>query len=315
MTRSHSRSAFTLIELLVVIAIIAILAAILFPVFAQAKEAAKKTSALSNTKQVATAMIIYTTDYDDLFPIAKGGTLAHNTVIDVPADWRLAPGGTVNNFNVQWANSTSPYRKNENLLEATGMPKTRRTTAAYVTAYAAPRKAWSSVSLTYNGLLSSFSQTSINQISSNPLVWTGQGKVALEGVNMANPLLVCPAGPEACQFNAGGPPSSTSPCGGGTPCSDWFWTTNTSYASPDRASAWLYGKSLLIARADTSAKIVRVGGVTDGVTWNNGAPTNTQDPFNRYRADGAPLSILNCTSSGSTFPYACYFRPDAEYSR
>ncbi|MES1227483.1 MAG: prepilin-type N-terminal cleavage/methylation domain-containing protein, partial [Armatimonadota bacterium] len=53
------RKAFTLIELLVVIAIIAILAAILFPVFAQAKEAAKATTCLSNTKQLGTAVQLY----------------------------------------------------------------------------------------------------------------------------------------------------------------------------------------------------------------------------------------------------------------
>ena len=58
---------FTLIELLVVIAIIAILAAILFPVFAQAKVAAKKTAILSNAKQMGTAQLIYAADYDDLF--------------------------------------------------------------------------------------------------------------------------------------------------------------------------------------------------------------------------------------------------------
>lgn len=59
------RRAFTLIELLVVIAIIAILAAILFPVFAQAKEAAKKTVDLSNQKQIMTGILMYVSDNDD----------------------------------------------------------------------------------------------------------------------------------------------------------------------------------------------------------------------------------------------------------
>ncbi|MER3495888.1 MAG: hypothetical protein C4320_03225 [Armatimonadota bacterium] len=62
------RKAFTLIELLVVIAIIAILAAILFPVFAQAKAAAKKTSDLSNLKQIGTSAQIYAGDVDDVLP-------------------------------------------------------------------------------------------------------------------------------------------------------------------------------------------------------------------------------------------------------
>src|SRR2546428_224894 len=64
MSRRLRMKGFTLIELLVVIAIIAILAAILFPVFAQAREAARKTSCLSNVKQLALACIMYQTDYD-----------------------------------------------------------------------------------------------------------------------------------------------------------------------------------------------------------------------------------------------------------
>lgn len=62
------RKAFTLIELLVVIAIIAILAAILFPVFAQARETARKAVCTSNLKQIGTAMLMYVQDYDEAFP-------------------------------------------------------------------------------------------------------------------------------------------------------------------------------------------------------------------------------------------------------
>jgi prepilin-type N-terminal cleavage/methylation domain-containing protein len=66
------KRAFTLIELLVVIAIIAILAAILFPVFAQAKVAAKKAKGLAEIKQMGTATMIYAADYDDNMPLAFG---------------------------------------------------------------------------------------------------------------------------------------------------------------------------------------------------------------------------------------------------
>src|SRR5213082_792156 len=63
------RTGFTLIELLVVIAIIAILAAILFPVFAQAREKARQASCLSNLKQLGTAIMMYVQDYEESYPL------------------------------------------------------------------------------------------------------------------------------------------------------------------------------------------------------------------------------------------------------
>ena len=69
-SRSGRRHGFTLIELLVVIAIIAILAAILFPVFAQARESARKASCTSNLKQVGLAMLMYAGDFDETLPWA-----------------------------------------------------------------------------------------------------------------------------------------------------------------------------------------------------------------------------------------------------
>src|SRR5271155_1540959 len=85
-------SAFTLIELLVVIAIIAILAAILFPVFAQAKQAAKKTVAISNMKQAGLATAMYTNDYDDAYPLSDAGC-----VLGVPGciGWGFGPPDAV----------------------------------------------------------------------------------------------------------------------------------------------------------------------------------------------------------------------------
>jgi prepilin-type N-terminal cleavage/methylation domain-containing protein/prepilin-type processing-associated H-X9-DG protein len=71
--RVNRPQGFTLIELLVVIAIIAILAAILFPVFAQARERARAITCLSNTKQVGLGVAMYVQDYDETFPIAWGG--------------------------------------------------------------------------------------------------------------------------------------------------------------------------------------------------------------------------------------------------
>jgi prepilin-type N-terminal cleavage/methylation domain-containing protein len=75
---------FTLIELLVVIAIIAILAAILFPVFARAREAARKATCLSNLKQIALAAIMYAQDYDEVLPMATSSGYATSHPIMIP---------------------------------------------------------------------------------------------------------------------------------------------------------------------------------------------------------------------------------------
>ena len=71
MKRSRSKMAFTLIEVLCVISLIAILSAMLFPVFAQARENARRTSCLSNMRQIGIAIALYAGDYDDKYPLGK----------------------------------------------------------------------------------------------------------------------------------------------------------------------------------------------------------------------------------------------------
>ncbi|HVL37828.1 MAG TPA: prepilin-type N-terminal cleavage/methylation domain-containing protein [Fimbriimonadaceae bacterium] len=97
-----NKRAFTLIELLVVIAIIAILAAILFPVFGRAKEAAKKTQSIAQMRQLAATVMMYAGDYDDYF---------------APATLRTANPGDV---PMIWTQLIEPYLKNRDLLVAPG---------------------------------------------------------------------------------------------------------------------------------------------------------------------------------------------------
>jgi prepilin-type N-terminal cleavage/methylation domain-containing protein/prepilin-type processing-associated H-X9-DG protein len=89
------RQGFTLIELLVVIAIIAILAAILFPVFAKAREKARQSSCLSNTRQLMTGVLAYTQDYDEILPTNARG---------YAGAW------------VDWPEQISPYVKNTQIF-------------------------------------------------------------------------------------------------------------------------------------------------------------------------------------------------------
>jgi len=90
------RRGFTLIELLVVIAIIAILAAILFPVFARAREKARQSSCLSNVKQLTIAMLQYVQDYDERFP-------GHRFLVNAGYGY--------------WYQVITPYIKNDNVFD------------------------------------------------------------------------------------------------------------------------------------------------------------------------------------------------------
>jgi prepilin-type N-terminal cleavage/methylation domain-containing protein len=112
------RRGFTLIELLVVIAIIAILAAILFPVFARARDAAKKTSSINNMKQTAIAAFMYVGDNDDIFPHAVDEN--SRTTADVTGTWIFACQGYMKNYDIL----ISPNATNQKKVNLSTTPPT-----------------------------------------------------------------------------------------------------------------------------------------------------------------------------------------------
>ncbi len=116
---ARTNKGFTLIELLVVIAIIAILAAILFPVFAQARAMARKTSCLSNVRQLATGEMMYVQDYDEMFPFNDWFDLQHCNPTNYPGTTCTSPftGG-----RRTYADSIFPYVKNYQIFRCPSHP-------------------------------------------------------------------------------------------------------------------------------------------------------------------------------------------------
>jgi prepilin-type N-terminal cleavage/methylation domain-containing protein len=273
---TSSKSAFTLIELLVVIAIIAILAAILFPVFAQAKLAAKKAAAISQTKQAGTGMVLYTSDSDDLYPagtvpIPSDPTIKYN----FGAGNALTPAGWDGDLvkaegdNLIWANTTQPYIKNYDMML---IPGTNVVTSSLVPL---PNSQQKPVSMSFNGLLQYYSTTAVEAQSKLTVLWPGYGNYGIKGATYLSPRLNC-NGVGACRYNPGGLPQTMA---SGFPQSFIIAYTPSFYA---------FGTGSVHVFADTSAKLIPYGNGNQGslpatanrqVVWNYiDTRTGTNDP-------------------------------------
>lgn len=120
-------SGFTLIELLVVIAIIAILAAILFPVFAQARESARMTSCLSNIKEIGLAWNMYAQDYDETFPLSRsvGYPSSDDCAYTGPGQTESVSPTAPNTSvvpRINWRAECQPYIKNKDVYKCPSNP-------------------------------------------------------------------------------------------------------------------------------------------------------------------------------------------------
>ncbi len=168
------RKGFTLIELLVVIAIIAILAAILFPVFARAREKARQATCSSNLKQIGLATLAYTVDYDSRYPLrccASGSTVYWNYWLPVPATgfagfiWTSPP------------NEIYPYMKNYGILTCpTTLP---------VQQYVVQPPYNSNYS--FNALLDSYPESGIVEATSTIMWWEAYGVNGYSNAHLGSP--------------------------------------------------------------------------------------------------------------------------------
>jgi prepilin-type N-terminal cleavage/methylation domain-containing protein/prepilin-type processing-associated H-X9-DG protein len=154
--RTH-RSGFTLIELLVVIAIIAILAAILFPVFAQARDKARQTACLSNTKQIALGVQMYTQDYDELLPVVGDNAQCRG----------------------RWQWQIFPYIKNEQVFTCPNVPS----------------NIWRATTVNFTGPANSgcvSTPVRVAQSDRSGYGWSGALNYDLRGRTMADPSFQAP---------------------------------------------------------------------------------------------------------------------------
>jgi prepilin-type N-terminal cleavage/methylation domain-containing protein len=266
---------FTLIELLVVIAIIAVLAAILMPVFAQAREKARQTACLSHSRQLGLALMGYLTDHEETFPLGfgrEGGTGAWfwNRYHAVPFNWRpdLPPNHPlIAAYQVHWANALQPYIKNLGLYACPSGASARLSGVNY----SVPPPA--RVSYTYNGLLHGLSQAAVASPSSLPVIWEGRGKVAVEGFALTNPSLECTDASRPCRYFSclNGVMANAYPRG------VLFGLDGT---------IWIHARGATFVHADGSARWRRLGAQL--------APNDTDwrtDPYTQYDAQGRPGSI------------------------
>ncbi|RYG28250.1 prepilin-type N-terminal cleavage/methylation domain-containing protein [bacterium] len=315
------RRAFTLIELLVVIAIIAILAAILFPVFAQAKEAAKKTAALSNLKQMGTGCAIYTADVDDMSPQGVVESTVYTTYtydgfnpVPVSAytygtdaadqDRRNAASSFVFNAMLPYIKSIDMYSDSGTsgkiAKAAFGLTPTANKGAAGANL---PTTGTNYFSYTYNGLLQGMSSGSFAAPSDLPLFWHGMGKRSVYGHMYASPALYCKNG-APCAYVP--PKAGCANTDASTNGQQSFTTTNTT-----KNGFNVFSGGVIFAFADSHAKFRKLGLNTLTTTPTTPQTDPRRDPFSAYRgnfAAGRWWAGVNGTAC-----HAYMFRPDYDF--
>ena len=307
------KRAFTLIELLVVIAIIAILAAILFPVFAQAKMAAKKTQALSNVKNLGMAVQIYLPDYDDVYPLGNvynpaNGLTSYNRFIPTPSSqvktWNpgISPSA-IAAVDAFYSNSLYPYIKNTQIWDDS---TAQSTTSIYSLSFVGGmpyQNVKDNYSYAYNGLLNSYSSTSVTS-PSGLIMFSQDGNRKTPGAWFSNPTIDCqrnPSGP--CVYTKGSPNCATASGVNGD--ASFFSRASGGFGFSMYSGQWP------LVYADGHAKTRKIGPGSTGLT------DPRTDPISNWNGTTGTVSgsILRWWSAEN--PAGCHaymFRPDLDFA-
>ena len=283
----RARRGFTLIELLVVIAIIAILAAILFPVFARAREKARQIDCASNLRQIGLAVLQYVQDNDERMPQAEvhdaGSGWNPGIIWDCPA----LPTDTEDPQT--WANSIQPYMKSYAVLAC----KSKTSLGAPFTPPPAPGDG--PISYTFNGDLQFYPESGVLAPSSVILAWSGLQKHSINGYVWENPILTCPDPNSPCIYqpqNGDKTCSNANNGNGGTDGLYYFTQGITDY------SEYVHGRGDNFVYVDGHVKWQPAGGdphndpfgrynqatgdITTGISWYDGCHSTLFRPDNTY---------------------------------
>jgi prepilin-type N-terminal cleavage/methylation domain-containing protein/prepilin-type processing-associated H-X9-DG protein len=272
----QTASAFTLIELLVVIAIIALLAAILFPVFAQAREKARQASCLSNNRQVATAILQYLQDYDERYPLASwsgGGFHGFGAfLLPSPPELYSNPPDSVLGMALRsvYPGTMKPYLRNTQVL-ACPSGELGQMDALFAHTFPATVKP-EPISLIYSGYLNQASMSMVRSPATVPMLWEGVGKSKTALFN-PQPTMDCKVATQPCIYQPSVPGCAAGNGGTGYLYMSWFVRDMRVHSGGQN-----------IAYTDGHVKWMKVAANAGGTTDE---PFG-KDPFRRYGADGIP---------------------------